>query len=196
MDMTPEKMTDRQLIEQTLAGNAICYDILFDRYRRQLYAVTLGKCGDEQDAGDIVQETFVKAYFNLPRYNPEYTFGQWIYTIARNLYIDFARRKRSATATVSIDGMFGDRDTGGINPPCEAPNPEERIISRQSSRLLDKLMDELPPRYRTMIELRFVGEYSYEEIAEKLGMPIGTVKTQIHRARERLCALITDRKLL
>ena len=62
--------------------------------------------------------------------------------------------------------------------------------------MLDNLMSELPPRYRTMIELRFIGEYSYDEIAEKLGMPIGTVKTRIHRAREKLCALITARKLL
>lgn len=192
MDITPEKLTDQQLIEQILAGNAVCYETLFDRYRRQLYAATLSKCGDEQDAGDIVQETYVKAYFNLPRYNPEYTFGQWVYTIARNLFIDFARRRRSAGSTVSIDGTGGSE----INPPCDTPNPEERIISRQSGRLLDNLMEELPPRYRTMIELRFIGEYSYEEIAEKLGMPIGTVKTQIHRARERLCALITDRKLL
>ncbi len=192
MDMTPEKLTDRQLIEQTLAGRTICYEALFDRYRPQLYAALLSKCGDEQDAGDIIQETYVKAYFNLPRYKPEYTFGQWVYTIARNLSIDFARRKRSAGSLVSIDGTGGTE----INPPCDMPNPEERIISHQRGRMLDKLMDELPPRYRTMIELRFVGEYSYEEIAEKLGMPIGTVKTRIHRAREKLCALITDSKLL
>lgn len=196
MDITPEKLTDLQLIEQILAGHTICYDYLFERYRHQLYAATLSKCGDEQDAGDIIQETYVKAYFNLPRYKAEYTFGQWIYTIARNLFIDFTRRKRSTTATVSIDGAFGDGRIGKINPPCETLNPEERIISRQNSKQLDALMNELPERYRTMIELRFMGEYSYEEIAEKLGMPIGTVKTQIHRARERLCALITARKLL
>ncbi|WP_071134189.1 RNA polymerase sigma factor [Millionella massiliensis] len=192
MDIMPDNRTDQQLIEQTLAGNTICYETLFDRYRRQLYAAILSKCGDEQDAGDIIQETYVKAYFNLPRYNAEFTFGQWIYTIARNLFIDYTRRKRSAGTTVSIDNRNGCE----INPPCDMPNPEERIISSQRSRLLDSLMGELPPRYRTMIELRFVGEYSYEEIAEKLAMPIGTVKTQIHRAREKLCALITARKLL
>ena len=192
MDIMPDNRTDQQLIEQTLAGNTICYETLFDRYRRQLYAAILSKCGDEQDAGDIIQETYVKAYFNLPRYNAEFTFGQWIYTIARNLFIDYTRRKRSAGTTVSIDNRNGCE----INAPCDMPNPEERIISSQRSRLLDSLMGELPPRYRTMIELRFVGEYSYEEIAEKLAMPIGTVKTQIHRAREKLCALITARKLL
>lgn len=195
MDINAEKQTDQQLIEHILQGDATCYETLFDRYRHQLYAATLSKCGDEQDTRDIVQETFVKAYFNLSRYKPEYTFGQWIYTIARNLFIDFTRRRRSAGTTVSIDRP-GSGWGVDINPPCDTPNPEERIISRQSSRQLDALMAELPLHYQTMIELRFLGEYTYEEIAEKLGMPIGTVKTQIHRARERLCNLITARKLL
>lgn len=193
MDIIPQKLTDQELVEQTLAGNTICYETLFDRYRHPLYAAIVSRCGDEQDAGDIIQETYVKAYFNLPRYNANYTFGQWVYTIARNLFIDYARRKRSAGSTVSIDS----NTTGEmINPACDMPNPEERIISRQRSSLLDNLLEELPAHYRTMIQLRFIKEYSYEEIAEQLGMPIGTVKTQIHRARERLCRLITARQLL
>lgn len=193
MDIIPQKLTDQELVEQTLAGNTICYETLFDRYRHPLYAAIVSRCGDEQDAGDIIQETYVKAYFNLPRYNADYTFGQWVYTIARNLFIDYARRKRSAGSTVSIDS----NTTGEmINPACDMPNPEERIISRQRSSLLDNLLEELPAHYRTMIQLRFIKEYSYEEIAEQLGMPIGTVKTQIHRARERLCRLITARQLL
>lgn len=193
MDITPQKLTDQELVEQTLAGNTICYETLFDRYRHPLYAAIVSRCGDEQDAGDIIQETYVKAYFNLPRYNADYTFGQWVYTIARNLFIDYARRKRSAGSTVSIDS----NTTGEmINPACDMPNPEERIISRQRSSLLDNLLEELPAHYRTMIQLRFIKEYSYEEIAEQLEMPIGTVKTQIHRARERLCRLITARQLL
>lgn len=193
MDITPQKLTDQELIEQTLAGNTICYETLFERYRRQLYGAIVSRCGDEQEAGDIIQETYVKAYFNLPRFNSAYTFGQWVYTIARNLFIDYARRKRTAGSTVSIDCTA----TGEmINPACDMPNPEERIISNQRSRLLDNLLEELPPHYRTMIELRFIKEYSYEEIAEQLAMPIGTVKTQIHRAREKLCRLITARQLL
>lgn len=192
MDLKPDKLTDHQLVEQVLAGNMSCYEVLFERYRAQLYSATLQKTGDEQDARDILQETFVKAYFNLARYNPEYTFGQWIYTIARNLFIDYTRRKKSSTATISIDRQ----GLGEISPAADTLNPEERIISDQRSNQLDKIMAELPPRYRTMIELRFVKEYSYEEIAEKLDMPIGTVKTQIHRARERMCNLIRDRKIL
>ena len=136
MDIMPDNRTDQQLIEQTLAGNTICYETLFDRYRRQLYAAILSKCGDEQDAGDIIQETYVKAYFNLPRYNAEFTFGQWIYTIARNLFIDYTRRKRSAGNTVSIDNRNGCE----ITPPRDMHNPEERIIYSQRSRLLDSMM--------------------------------------------------------
>lgn len=194
MDMTVRNATDKHLIERTLAGETTAYATLFERYRRRIFAAVVGRCGDEAEAGDIVQETYVKAYFNLPRYDPKYTFGQWVYTIARNLCVDFARRKRSAGNTVSIDDD-GARGTE-FNPPCDALNPEERIIARQRSGLLDKLMAELPPNYRTMIELRFVCELSYEEIAEHLTMPIGTVKTRIHRAREKLCAAIMARKLL
>ncbi|WP_294600869.1 sigma-70 family RNA polymerase sigma factor [uncultured Rikenella sp.] len=195
MDMTLSTPTDRELIERTLAGDATCYETLFERYRRTLQSAVLAKCTDERDAEDILQESYVKGYFNLSRYNPDYTFGQWIYTIVRNQCIDYARRRRSAGNTLSIDGPDNELH-GRINPPCDTPNPEERIISRQNSRQLDSLMEELPAHYRTMIELRFVREYSYEEIAEQLALPIGTVKTRIHRAREKLCTLITDRKLL
>lgn len=182
MDITPEKLTDQQLIEQILAGNAVCYETLFDRYRRQLYAATLSKCGDEQDAGDIVQETYVKAYFNLPRYNPAYTFGQWVYTIARNTFIDFVRRRQD---DLSIDERFS-------APASSAPTPEESVINLQQRTQIEHYLDRLTPRYRQLILMRFFEEYSYEEIAAKLALPLGTVKTQIHRAREQMCKLITQ----
>lgn len=192
MDITLYKQTDTELIEMILAGNNTCYTALFERYRVQLYSATLQKCGNEQDTEDIIQETYVKVYFNLSHYNPDYTFGQWVYTIARNLFIDFTRRKKNIGSTISIDGS----GVNDINPASDSLNPEEHIISRQNGNQLDSLMHELPPHYRIIIELRFIGEYSYEEISERLGMPIGTVKTQIHRARERLCALITAQDLL
>lgn len=192
MDITSDKQTDTELIELILAGNNTCYAVLFERYRVQLYAATLQKCGNEQDSEDIIQETYVKAYFNLSHYNPDYTFGQWVYTIARNLFIDFTRHKKTIGSTISIDSQ-GIYD---INPASDSLNPEERIISRQNGSQLNSLMQELPPHYRVIIELRFIGDYSYEEIAARLEMPIGTVKTRIHRARERLCALITARDLL
>lgn len=188
MDIT--LLSDQQLIEQALGGNPSSYGILFDRYRGQLYAATLQKCGDRHDTQDIIQETFVKAYLNLCHYDSRYTFGQWIYTIARNLFIDYTRKKRTQRGTVSIDR------NDEINTPSDSPNPEERIISHQNRSELSALMDQLPPHYRTMIELRFMNEYSYEEIAQRLAMPIGTVKTQIHRARERFCMMILNKKII
>ncbi len=186
--MDAVKPTDYELIELTLAGNAAAYEALFDRYRGPVYAAIFQRCGDELDAGDILQETFVKAYFNLGRFDPAYSFGQWVHTIARNLFIDFTRRKKRDGVSLPLGGE--------IQPASPTPNPEERIMAQQRGRQLDKLLEELPQNYRTVVELRFQREYSYEEIAAQLSLPIGTVKTQIHRARERLCRLIRERKLL
>lgn len=183
-----EAASDSELIDRALGGDPSSYGALFDRYRAQLYAATLGRCGDRHDAQDIMQETFVKAYLNLNHYNADYTFGQWIYTIARNLFIDYTRKKRTTTA------VFVDRSEH-FNAPSDAPNPEERIISHQRTHQIDAILASMPVHYQRMIELRFYSEYSYEEIAEKLDMPLGTVKTQIHRARERFCRMLTDNKI-
>ena len=114
----------------------------------------------------------------------QYTFGQWIYTIARNTFIDYVRRKRDDT--VSIDNL---REAGGLSTWNE-PNPEERMITHQNRARIEAFLDRMSPRYKELIELRFFKEYSYEEIASHLNLPMGTVKTQIHRAREQLCRFI------
>ncbi len=180
--------SDQELIVRILEGDSTCYDLLFDRYRQSLYGATLQRCGNPQQAREVLEEAFVRIYFNLHRYDPAYPFGPWAHKIAQNLFIDQARRKRTSP-WVEMD------ERSEQNTPSEALNPEERIISVQSSTQLNALLKEMPPHYRTMIELRFWHEYSYEEIAEKLGVPLGTVKTRIHRAREKFCELITDKKL-
>ncbi len=182
-------LTDQQLIQNVLGGDTASYETLLARYRSQLYAATLQRCSDPQDAKDILQETIVKAYLNLDRYDPSYAFGQWIHTIARNLFIDYTRKKKSGSMLVNAG------DTRNVDAASDTLNPEERIISSQSHSQLSELLEKLPPHYREMLELRFWSEYSYEEIAEKLGKPIGTVKTQIHRARERLCRMILSSHL-
>ena len=133
-------------------------------------------------AEDAVQETFIKVYINLHRYSTDYTFGQWVYTIARNTFIDFVRRRQD---DLSIDERFS-------SPPSTAPTPEESVISLQQRTQIEHYLERLAPRYRTLIVMRFFDEYSYEEIAANLKLPLGTVKTQIHRAREQMCRLITE----
>lgn len=171
---------DRRLVELVLAGDDAAFAYLFDRYRdaiRRLFVQRL--CGSD-DADDLLQETFIKVYINLHRYNPDYTFGQWVYTIARNTFVDYVRRRQD---DLPIDERYA-------TPVSSAPTPEESVINLQQRTQIEHYLDRLPAGYRQLIVMRFFDEYSYEEIAAKLGLPLGTVKTRIHRARERMCRLI------
>ena len=177
---------DAALVGMVLEGDNRAFEHLFNRYGeslRQIYLVRTGGNGD--DTNDLVQEIFVKAYLNLSSYDPRYAFGQWIYTIAKNTFIDYVRKRRD---DLSIDNTRGEY----IRQPVSlTPNPEESIINVQRRRQLEENLEKMPAKYRRLIELRFFKDLSYEEIAEQLTLPLGTVKTQIHRARTLLCNYIT-----
>lgn len=178
-------LSDAQLVMLALDGDSVAFETLFKRYREEIYALCIGRSGgNKEDANDLVQETFVKVYINLAKYDPRYTFGQWIYTIARNTFIDYVRRRRD---NLSIDAI-----TSPSVAPTSDEEPDRRIINEQHGVQIERCMASLPEKYRQMAEMRFQRELSYEEIAEQVGLPIGTVKTQIHRARERLCRLIRE----
>ena len=178
-------LSDAQLVMLALDGDSVAFETLFKRYREEIYALCISRTmGNTEDVSDLVQETFVKVYLNLAKYDPRYTFGQWIYTIARNTFIDYVRRRRD---NLSIDSI-----TSPSVAPTADEEPDSRIINEQHSVQIARCMDSLPEKYRQMAELRFVREMSYEEIAAQVGLPIGTVKTQIHRARERLTKLISE----
>lgn len=171
---------DRRLAALALAGDDTAFTYLFNRYRDAIRRLFAQRLGGTTDADDLLQETFIKVYINLGRYNPDYTFGQWVYTIARNTFVDFRRRRQE---DLPIDERFA-------APASPAPTPEESVINLQQRSQIEQYLDRLAPRYRQLILMRFFEEYSYEEIAAKLALPLGTVKTQIHRAREQMCRLI------
>lgn len=173
---------DRELVRLVLEGDDAAFEYLFDRYREAIHRLLRQRLNGAHDADDLLQETFVKVYVNLHRYDPAYTFGQWVYTIARNTLIDFVRKRQE---DLPIDERFA-------APASSAPTPEESVINLQQRNQIERSIERLPLRYRTLIRMRFFDEYSYEEIAAKLSLPLGTVKTQIHRARERMCRLITS----
>lgn len=173
---------DRRLAALALDGDDAAFEYLFDRYNEAIRRLFVQRMGGSGDADDLLQETFIKVYINLHRYNPDYTFGQWVYTIARNTFVDYVRRRQD---DLPIDERFA-------APASSAPTPEESVINGQQRRQLENYLERLSPRYRKLIEMRFFEEYSYEEIAAKLDLPLGTVKTQIHRARERMCRFITQ----
>ena len=173
---------DRRLVELVLEGDDTAFEYLFNRYRDAIHRLFVQRLGGVNDADDLLQETFIKVYINLHRYNTAYTFGQWIYTIARNTFVDYVRRRQEG---LPIDEHFA-------APASSAPTPEERFINLQQQTQIEHYLERLTPRYRQLIRMRFFDEYSYEEIAVKLSLPLGTVKTQIHRARERMCRLIVE----
>ena len=172
---------DRRLVALATEGDSQAFEYLFHRYSDSIRRLVVLRTGNGDDADDLLQETFVKVFINIHRYSADYTFGQWIYTIARNTFIDFTRRRQD---DLPLDERFA--------TPVEssAPTPEEHVISIQQRSQLDAYMAQMSEGYRRLIELRFFEELSYEEISQKLSMPLGTVKTRIHRARELLCRLI------
>ena len=173
---------DRELVDRVLKGDNDAFEYLFNRYRDAIHRLFVQRLGGVNDADDLLQETFIKVYMNLHRYSPEYTFGQWLYTIARNTFIDFVRRRQDG---LSIDDRFA-------APASSAPTPEESFINLQQRTQIEHYLERLTPRYRQLVRMRFFEEYSYEEIAAKLALPLGTVKTQIHRAREQMCRMISE----
>ena len=172
---------DRRLVELVLAGDNIAFEYLFNRYQESIHRLFIQRTGTVQDADDLLQENFIKVYINIHRYNPAYTFGQWVYTIARNTFVDYARKRQE---DMPIDEKYS-------SSPSTSPTPEENFINLQQRSQIKRILESMPERYRQLIVMRFFDEYSYEEIAAKLQLPLGTVKTRIHRAREQMLRLLS-----
>ncbi len=173
-------------------GDQKAYASLMNSYREPVYYMLLKMTGSTTDAEDLTIEAFGKAFKAIDTYTPNFAFSTWLFRIATNNCIDFIRKKR--TQTVSMDYLYSDIDGEevGINIASENPDPEELIIDRQKKDALREIVAKLKPHYKILIELRYYDEKSYEEIAEQLQIPIGTVKAKLFRAREFLLQLVKD----
>lgn len=176
---------DAELVRGALAGNQrACRDLVL-RYQRQVFSVLMRVVRSPQDAEDLTQETFVRMFRALERYDPERPFTAWLFTIATRLGIDHLRRRRVKTVSLSVSepGSTEERtidvEDPGLLPDELASHAEEEVRARD-------LIDSLPEHYRIVVVLRHQQDLSYEEIAEALNMPLGTVKARIHRARALL----------
>ena len=172
--------SDYDLVNWALNADDVAFTHLVGRYKDSIHSLFVQRLDGVNDADDLLQETFIKVFMNLDKYNPTYTFGQWVYTIARNTFIDFMRKRQD---DVSIDDKLNIQIS-------DNPTPEESVINLQKRTQIEGCMELLTPQYKQLIKMRFFDEYSYEEISEKLSLPMGTVKTQIHRARGCMCRLI------
>lgn len=190
-NLSVKAVYDYNLIRSALdSGNQKAYAELMGRYRDSVYFMLLKMVNNKDDADDLTIEAFGKAFKRLDQYTPTYAFSTWLFKIASNNCIDFIRRKKMVT--FSIDRTFENEEGGkmGIDIKADTLNPEEDMVKKQKVKLMHDVVDKLKPRYRTLVELRYFDELSYEEIAEKLELPIGTVKAQLFRAREFLANIM------
>lgn len=185
---------DFMLVEAALSGEEKAFAKLMSRYKDAIYFMLLKMVNNKNDAEDLTLEAFGKAFKNLHQYSPNYAFSTWLFKIATNNCIDFLRKRRGVYISIENNQENGDNDSP-IKLRSTEPNPEEKLIRIQKAFLMRKIVHKLKPRYRILVELRYFSEYSYEEIAKELHLPLGTVKAQLFRAREMLFKLIESTEI-
>ena len=190
---SPRAKEDYELVQSAVTnGDQKAYAKLMSRYRDSIYFMVLKMVHNRDDAEDLTIEAFGKAFRNLEKYSPEYAFSTWLFKIATNNCIDHIRKKR--LETTSIDDNPNDDDGPSIAGiiKSEGLDPEEKFIHDQRKELMQEVVTKLNEKYRILIELRYFKEYSYEEIAQELNLPLGTVKAQLFRAKELLFNILKN----
>ncbi len=185
---------DLVLVEEAKKGKQAAYAELMDRYRDSIYFTMLKMVKNTDDADDLTIEAFGKAFNRLEQYSPSFAFSTWLFKIASNNSIDFIRKKR--IQVTSMDSGFSNSDGESIQIDARSTglNPEETIIQGQRIDHMRLLVSKLKPKYRELVEKRYFEEMSYEEIAEEMNLPLGTVKAQLFRARDFLASMIDKSK--
>ncbi|MCM1149086.1 MAG: sigma-70 family RNA polymerase sigma factor [Butyricicoccus sp.] len=179
---------EKAIIARARGGDERAFEELVTRYERLVYAVCLKLLGNEPDAQDAAQETFIKLYRYLPSFRGESKFSVWLYRLANNACIDMLRKKSLPTVSLSAH----EDESGVPEIPDGRFSPENELEKKQLRQAVERALDSLPEPYRQAIVLREVAGQSYEEIAQSLVIDIGTVKSRIFRARRRLCAILSE----
>lgn len=193
-NLSRKAMQDCHLVELARNGNQGAYAELLERYRDAIYFMLLKMVNNKNDAEDLTIEAFGKAFRNLGQYSPSFAFSTWLFKIATNNCIDFLRKRRSDILSLDAPIDSGEYEQQAIPVASDTLDPEEIIIKEQKYILMNQIVQKLKPRYRKLIELRYFREFSYEEIAAELELPIGTVKAQLFRARELLYQIIKSKQ--
>lgn len=185
---------DLELVIQAIAGDQNAYAQLLRRYWDSIYFMLLKMVHNKDDAEDLTIEAFGKAFKKLSNYTPEFAFSTWLFKIANNNAIDFIRKQKGKTVPIDSQGRNQEDETM-IQLPSNDLDPEEELIKKQKAILLQEVVDQLKPRYSRLVKLRYYKEYSYEEIAKALELPIGTVKAQLFRAKELLSTILRNKEI-
>ena len=185
--MTDEKV----LIRKVLDGDQEAFAELVALHEKQVYNLCLRMTGHPEDARDLAQEAFLKAWRGLRFYKFESSFSTWLYRLTSNVCIDFLRQqKRRGTVSLVVSDEEGEETE--LEAPDPEPLPEQQVIQQENQRIVAAAMDELEEEFRLALTLRVVDELSYEEIGEILDLKPGTVKSRIARARIKLKKILTE----
>jgi RNA polymerase sigma-70 factor (ECF subfamily) len=190
---TQKHEDDLIIIRSVLSGDSSQFALLWQKYNKQIFASVLKLVRSIDDADDIVQDTFLKAFNALHSYNQTFPFPAWLYKIASNTCIDYFRRKR--IRPISIENI--NREGGDIYDiiPDKSTPIDVNIINNETKEQLLKAVEQLPLRYKQCIHLRHFEELSYEEISIKMNLPLGTVKITLFRARKMLLNMLSNKDL-
>ena len=183
-ELSDKAKGDLLLVEEAKKGNEKAFASLLNRYRDSIYYMLLKMVNNPSDAEDLTIEAFGKAFRNLDSYAPKFAFSTWLFKIATNNCVDFIRKKQ--LSPTPLDSLQDNLENVTINIQSDLPDPEESLINHQKIAALKDIVNQLKPRYKSLIELRYYKEYSYEEISSELNLPIGTVKAQLFRAKTLL----------
>lgn len=183
-----EQDIDRQLVEKARLGDKRAFELLVEKYQRRLYRLLSRMVRDPEEVEDIAQETFIKAYRALPNFRGDAAFYTWLYRIGVNTAKNYLSSRNKAMPTISDQAMDDEDEPDERLVAQDISTPESELLSKQVAIAVNEAVEALPEELRSAITLREMEGLSYEEIAELMGCPIGTVRSRIFRAREAIAA--------
>ena len=184
---------DAHLVQHAVEGDEKAYEKLANKYHNALYYHLLKLVKDRDILEDLIQEVLAKAFSNINSYNSDYAFSTWLYRIATNHAIDYLRKKKLKTLSLDEPVQTNEGEMA-IDVPDTTYEADKAVMRRQRKNIIRDAINNLPEKYRTVIEMRHIEEKSYQEIAELLDLPLGTVKAHIFRARELLYKYLKDQR--
>ena len=180
---------ESRIVQKVLKGDVNAFEKLVLEYEKNVYNIALRMTGNSEDASDMTQEAFIKAYNSLQSFRGDSKFSVWIYRIATNVCLDFLRSKsRRPTVSLSVEDNEGEEVQLDVADESQSP---ELLLDRQMTReSVRRGLETLSPEYRQILLLREIQGLSYDEISQALGLEVGTVKSRIFRARKKLCTFL------
>jgi RNA polymerase sigma-70 factor (ECF subfamily) len=185
---------EEQWVRRALAGSEEAFAAIVRRYQRPIFSVVVRMVRDPGLAEDLTQETFIKAFRALETFDPKRSLSSWLFTIAHNTTIDWLRKKSLVTVPLE-SGADDEHDPIDRLQSLDDPTPEAEVVGRDAGRVFEEELRRLRPEYAEILVLRFQEDLSYEEISEVTGLPMGTVKTHLFRARRELSQRLLARGL-